>query len=28
MKQNLRIKRCYGTSEKAVESQIWIAVSV
>ena len=27
-KQHLRIKRFYGTSEKAVISQIWIAVSV
>jgi Domain of unknown function (DUF4372)/Transposase DDE domain len=28
IKQNLRIKRFYGTSENAVKSQIWIAVSV
>ena len=28
VKQNLRIKRFYGTSENAVETQIWIAVSV
>ena len=27
-KQHLRIKRFYGTSENAVKSQIWIAVSV
>ena len=28
IKQHLRIKRFYGTSENAVRSQIWIAVSV
>jgi hypothetical protein len=28
IKQNLRIKTFYGTSENAVKSQIWIAVSV
>ena len=28
IKQHLRIKRFYGTSENAVKSQIWIAVSV
>jgi IS4 transposase len=28
IKQHLRIKRLYGTSENAVKSQIWIAVSV
>jgi hypothetical protein len=28
IKQNLRIKRFFGTSENAVKSQIWIAVSV
>ncbi len=28
IKQNLRIKAFYGTSENAVRSQIWIAVSV
>jgi hypothetical protein len=28
IKQNLRIKNFYGTSENAVKSQIWIAVSV
>ena len=28
MKQHLRIKKFYGTSENAVKSQIWIAVSV
>ena len=27
VKQNLRIKRFYGTSENAVKTQIWIAVS-
>ena len=27
-KQHLRIKKFYGTSENAVKSQIWIAVSV
>ena len=27
IKQNLRIKTFYGTSENAVKSQIWIAVS-
>ena len=28
IKRHLRIKRFYGTSENAVKSQIWIAVSV
>ena len=28
IKQHLRIKAFYGTSENAVKSQIWIAVSV
>jgi hypothetical protein len=28
IKQNLRIKQFYGTSENAVKTQIWIAVSV
>jgi hypothetical protein len=28
VKQNLRIKHFYGTSENAVKTQIWIAVSV
>lgn len=28
IKQNLRIKSFFGTSENAVKSQIWIAVSV
>ena len=28
IKQNLRIKSSYGTSENAVKTQIWIAVSV
>ena len=28
VKQHLRIKRFYGTSENAVKSQIWIAVAV
>jgi hypothetical protein len=28
IKQNLRIKRFYGTSENAVKTQIWIAISV
>ena len=28
VKQNLRIKRFYGTSENAVKSQIWIAIAV
>jgi len=28
IKQHLRIKRFYGTSENAVRSQIWIAISV
>jgi hypothetical protein len=28
IKQHLRIKQCYGTSENAVKTQIWIAVSV
>jgi IS4 transposase len=27
-KQHLRIKQFYGTSENAVETQIWIVVSV
>jgi IS4 transposase len=27
IKQHLRIKKFYGTSENAVKSQIWIAVS-
>jgi hypothetical protein len=27
-KQHLRIKKFYGTSENAVKTQIWIAVSV
>jgi hypothetical protein len=27
-KQHLRIKQFYGTSENAVKTQIWIAVSV
>jgi hypothetical protein len=27
-KQHLRIKRFFGTSENAVKTQIWIAVSV
>jgi len=27
IKQNLRIKKFYGTSENAVETQIWIAIS-
>jgi len=27
IKQNLRIKRFYGTSENAVKSQVWIAVA-
>src|SRR6266545_1052536 len=27
IKQNLRIKTFYGTSENAVKSQIWIAIS-
>ena len=27
IKQNLRIKTFYGTSENAVKSQIWIAVT-
>ena len=28
LQQNLRIKAFYGTSENAVETQIWIAISV
>lgn len=28
MKQHLRIKACYGTSENSVKTQIWIAISV
>ena len=28
LKQHLRIKACFGTSENAVKTQIWIAVSV
>jgi len=28
VKQHLRIKRFYGTSENAVRTQIWIAISV
>ena len=28
IKQHLRIKRFFGTSENAVKSQIWIAISV
>ena len=28
IKQNLRIKTFYGTSENAVKAQIWIAISV
>ena len=28
IKQHLKIKRFYGTSENAVKTQIWIAVSV
>ena len=28
IKQHLRIKRFYGTSENAVKAQIWIAISV
>ena len=28
IKQNLRIKAFYGTSENAVKTQIWIAISV
>ena len=28
IKQNLRIKTFYGTSENAVKAQIWIAVSI
>ena len=28
IKQNLRIKKFYGTSENAVKTQIWIAISV
>jgi hypothetical protein len=28
IKQNLRIKAFYGTSENAVKTQVWIAISV
>ncbi|MDO9470791.1 MAG: transposase, partial [Nitrosomonas sp.] len=28
IKQNLRIKRFYGTTENAVKTQIWIAITV
>ena len=28
VKQHLRVKRFFGTSEKPVKSQLWIAVSV
>jgi len=28
IKQNLRIKAFYGTSENAVKTQIWIAISI
>ena len=28
IKQNLRIKGFYGTSENAVKTQVWIAISV
>ncbi len=28
IKQNLRIKACYGTSENAVKTEIWIAIGV
>ena len=28
IKQHLRIKRFYGTSENAVKTQLWIAISV
>ena len=28
IKQHLRIKKFYGTSENAVKAQIWVAVSV
>ena len=28
IKQHLRVKKFYGTSENAVKTQIWIAVSV
>jgi hypothetical protein len=28
IKQNLRIKHFYGTSENAVKTEIWIAVSI
>ena len=28
IKQHLRIKRFYGTSDNAVKTQIWIAISV
>jgi len=27
IKQNLRIKAFYGTSENAVKTQVWIAIS-
>ena len=28
IKQHLRIKRCYGTTENAVKTQIWISITV
>jgi len=28
IKQHLRIKRFFGTSENAVKTQVWIAVAV
>ena len=28
IKQNLRIKTFYGTSENAVKTQIWVAIAV
>ncbi len=28
IKQHLRIKRCFGTSENAVKTQVWIAIAV
>ena len=28
IKQNLRIKGFYGTSENAVKTQVWVAISV
>jgi hypothetical protein len=28
IKQSFRIKTCYGISENAVKTQIWIAISV